>query len=132
MLEEFFDVYRNVFPNYSQYLESLADGPCVAIGIMGNYLDEDWPASSHNNRKYNNTNINNSTRSRTTNSNNIVADFRDFTGPQNPELAKILRPKSLRAQFGETVVQNAIHCTDLSTDGDMECRYFFETLANLK
>jgi nucleoside-diphosphate kinase len=36
-----------------------------------------------------------------------------------------------RARFGESVVKNAVHCTDLSEDGEMECRYFFETLASL-
>jgi nucleoside-diphosphate kinase len=118
MIEEFFDIYRNVFVNYSQCLEHFADGPCVAIGIMGNYLDEDWSSKYH--------------RPATSGGSDVVSDFREFVGPQNPELARMLRPKSLRATFGDTSVQNAVHCTDLPTDGEMECRYFFETLANLK
>jgi hypothetical protein len=28
-------------------------------------------------------------------------------------------------------VRNAVHCTDLEDDGELECRYFFETLASL-
>jgi len=55
---------------------------------------------------------------------NVVADFRDFCGPNETELAKVLRPKSLRAQFGETRVRNAVHCTDLPEDGGLECEYF--------
>jgi nucleoside-diphosphate kinase len=36
-----------------------------------------------------------------------------------------------RARFGESIVKNAVHCTDLPEDGEMECRYFFETLSSL-
>ena len=54
---------------------------------------------------------------------NVVADFRDFCGPNETELAKVLRPKSLRALFGETRVRNAVHCTDLPEDGGLECEY---------
>jgi nucleoside-diphosphate kinase len=61
----------------------------------------------------------------------VVQDFRDFVGPINPALARSLRPKSLRATFGDSLVTNAVHCTDLPEDGEMECRYFFETLASL-
>lgn len=64
-------------------------------------------------------------------SDNIVEDFREFTGPFNPAIAKQLRPKSLRAKYGQDVVENAVHCTDLDTDGAMECDYIFSTLASL-
>ena len=36
------------------------------------------------------------------------------------EIARKLRPNTLRAQFGKTKVQNAIHCTDLPEDGLLE------------
>jgi len=62
---------------------------------------------------------------------NIVKDFREFCGPLEPELAKKLRPKSLRALFGTDVVRNAIHCTDLPEDGETECTYLFDTIANV-
>jgi nucleoside-diphosphate kinase len=62
---------------------------------------------------------------------NVTTEFRAFAGPQHPELAKTLRPQSLRTQFGVDDTLNAVHCTDLTGDGDMECRYFFETLAGL-
>jgi nucleoside-diphosphate kinase len=61
----------------------------------------------------------------------VVNEFRAFAGPLNPELAKVLRPDSLRARFGKNDITNGIHCTDLPGDGEMECRYFFETLASL-
>ncbi|RYH09540.1 hypothetical protein EON65_40090 [archaeon] len=52
-------------------------------------------------------------------------------GPLNPALGKVLRPESLRARFGENALHNAVHVTDLPDDGLMECRYFFEMIANL-
>jgi hypothetical protein len=36
------------------------------------------------------------------------------------ELARKLRPSTLRAKFGKTKVQNAVHCTDLPEDGLLE------------
>lgn len=58
-----------------------------------------------------------------------VSDFRDFAGPTDANLARILRPKSLRARFGIDVVQNAVHCTDMREDAPLECSYFFNFLA---
>ena len=67
----------------------------------------------------------------TCNSYDLVENFREFTGPLNPELASTLRPNSLRALYGSSYIKNAVHCTDLVEDAPMECRYFFETLAGL-
>ena len=61
----------------------------------------------------------------------IVENFREYAGPQNPMLAKTVRPHSLRANFGLDPIRNAVHCTDLAEDGQMECIYFFKTIANL-
>jgi nucleoside diphosphate kinase len=36
------------------------------------------------------------------------------------ELARKLRPNTLRAKYGKTKVQNAVHCTDLPEDGLLE------------
>jgi nucleoside-diphosphate kinase len=63
-----------------------------------------------------------------TGSDSIVYNFREFVGPQNPSLAKTLRPTSIRAIYGEDPVKNAVHCTDLDDEGEMECTYFFKTL----
>uniref|UniRef100_A0A673WX28 Nucleoside diphosphate kinase homolog 7 n=1 Tax=Salmo trutta TaxID=8032 RepID=A0A673WX28_SALTR len=46
--------------------------------------------------------------------------FREFCGPADPEIARHLRPSSLRALYGKTKVQNAVHCTDLPEDGVLE------------
>jgi nucleoside-diphosphate kinase len=46
-------------------------------------------------------------------------------GPIDPEIAKNLRPNTLRAKFGVDRVKNAIHCTDLPEDGVLESQYFF-------
>lgn len=57
-----------------------------------------------------------------------VNKFREFCGPHDPELAKTLRPKTLRAVFGCDRVKNAVHCTDLQEDGVLESEYFFNIL----
>ena len=59
----------------------------------------------------------------------VVESFRDLCGPQDPELARVLRPSSLRGQFGLDKVKNAVHCTDLAEDGALEANYFFKVLA---
>lgn len=58
----------------------------------------------------------------------IVSTFRDFVGPNDPELAVKLRPQSLRARFGVDKVRNGIHATDLPEDGALETSYFFKIL----
>lgn len=59
---------------------------------------------------------------------NAVNKFRELCGPHDPELAKTLRPKTVRAQLGLDRVKNAIHCTDLPEDGLLDCEYFFNIL----
>lgn len=54
--------------------------------------------------------------------------FREFCGPADPEIARHLRPRTLRAQFGNTKVKNAVHCTDLPEDAMLEVQYFFKIL----
>lgn len=38
------------------------------------------------------------------------------------EIARHLRPGTLRAVFGKNKIQNAVHCTDLPEDGLLEVR----------
>uniref|UniRef100_A0A8D0GJ58 Nucleoside diphosphate kinase-like domain-containing protein n=1 Tax=Sphenodon punctatus TaxID=8508 RepID=A0A8D0GJ58_SPHPU len=45
-----------------------------------------------------------------------------------PEIARHLRPGTLRALFGKNKIQNAVHCTDLPEDGVLEVQYFFKIL----
>jgi len=57
-----------------------------------------------------------------------VTQLRALVGPSDPEIARELRPGTLRAQFGVDRVKNALHCTDLKEDGVLEVQYFFELL----
>jgi len=59
---------------------------------------------------------------------NTPAQFREFCGPADPEIARHIRPKTLRAMFGKDKIQNAVHCTDLPEDGVLEVEYFFRIL----
>jgi nucleoside-diphosphate kinase len=59
---------------------------------------------------------------------NVVQTFRQLVGPHDPEIAKCLRPNTLRAKFGSDRVRNAIHCTDLPEDGVLETEYFFNIM----
>jgi nucleoside-diphosphate kinase len=59
-----------------------------------------------------------------------VQKFRKLVGPHDPEVAKHLRPNTLRAKFGIDRVKNAIHATDLPEDGLLEVEYFFNILYN--
>lgn len=59
---------------------------------------------------------------------NAHARFREFTGPVDPEIARHLRPHTLRAKFGTDKIKNAIHCTDLPEDSLLEVEYFFKIL----
>ena len=59
---------------------------------------------------------------------NALQDFRTLCGPRDPLVAKKIRPSSIRAQFGSDIILNAVHCTDLQEDSELECEYFFVLL----
>ncbi|XP_068828500.1 thioredoxin domain-containing protein 3 [Capricornis sumatraensis] len=40
---------------------------------------------------------------------NAVSDWRRLMGPTDPEEARLLSPDSIRAQFGENILKNAVH-----------------------
>ncbi|XP_058960301.1 nucleoside diphosphate kinase homolog 7-like [Pocillopora verrucosa] len=61
---------------------------------------------------------------------NAPVSFREFVGPSDPEIARHLRPGTLRAMFGKDKIKNAVHCTDLPEDGLIEVEYFFKILDN--
>ncbi|KAJ7377011.1 Nucleoside diphosphate kinase 7 [Desmophyllum pertusum] len=42
--------------------------------------------------------------------------FRECVGPADPEIARHLRPGTLRAMFGKDKIKNAVHCSDLPED----------------
>lgn len=58
-----------------------------------------------------------------------VQSFRQTAGPWDIEMAKELRPDSIRARFGIDRVKNGIHCTDLPQDGVLESQYFFDIIS---
>eukprot|EP00933_Yihiella_yeosuensis_P067147 TRINITY_DN7179_c0_g1_i1.p1 TRINITY_DN7179_c0_g1~~TRINITY_DN7179_c0_g1_i1.p1 ORF type:complete len:326 (-),score=61.51 TRINITY_DN7179_c0_g1_i1:130-1107(-) len=60
---------------------------------------------------------------------NVVESFRNLCGPYDVDMAKHLRPDSLRAKFGISNACNGVHSTDLEDDAELEVRYVFEMLA---
>lgn len=59
---------------------------------------------------------------------NVVAKLRELCGPHDPEMARTVRPKSLRAVYGKDKGRNGVHCTDLPEDAVLEVEYFFNIL----
>lgn len=59
---------------------------------------------------------------------NAVETFRVTAGPWDVDMAKELFPESIRGTFGLDKPRSAIHCTDLSQDGQLECEYCFKIL----
>lgn len=97
--EEFYEVYRGVLPEYIPMVAQLASGVCMCMEI----------ASADPNK-------------------DAHKEFRNFCGPMDPEIAKLLRPHTLRAKFGKSKVQNAVHCTDLPDDTHLELQYMFKII----
>ena len=98
--EEFMEVYKGVVDNYGEVIKELSSGICLALQVVGE-LDNDV---------------------------DIVSRFRKYCGPIDPIVAKSLRPGTLRAKYGESLIKNAVHCTDLIDDGPLEVEYFFKIL----
>lgn len=55
--------------------------------------------------------------------------FRSFVGPADTEIARHLRPQTLRAKYGQSKILNAVHVTDLADDALLEVEYFFRILS---
>jgi len=104
--EEFMEVYKGVVPEYYNIVEQLTSGSVIALEIRAppQRLQATGGQSS------------------------IVQAFRELVGPADPEVAKHIRPRSLRAVFGRTKLQNALHATDLEEDGQLESQFFFQIL----
>ena len=93
--QEFYEVYKGVVSEYSNMVEELTSGPCIAMEITDDHAH---------------------------------ARFREFCGPVDPEIARHLRPHTLRAMFGTDKIKNAVHCTDLPEDSLLEVEYFFKIM----
>merc|ERR1712166_1173778 len=90
-IEEFFEVYKEVVPEYEDMVTELLSGPFISMEIRA----ED-----------------------------AVSSFREFVGPNDPEIARTLCPHTLRARYGHDKIRNGVHCTDLPEDGGLEVEYF--------
>lgn len=97
--DEFLEVYKGVVSDFHALLSSFIDGPCVALEISGNKEDMD-----------------------------VHSEFRKYAGPADSEVARQIRPHTLRAKFGNDKYKNAVHCTDLPEDTVLELEYFFKIL----
>lgn len=100
--EEFYEVYKEVVPEYEGMVTELCDGPCIALEVWSNNPTDD------------------------------ISDVTNFkakvAGARDPVIAKELDKGSLRALFGRDKVQNSVHCTDLPRDAVLELSYVFEIL----
>jgi len=94
--EELLEVYKGVLPYYTDLVEVMTSGPCLALELRS---EKD-----------------------------VVERFRSLCGPYDVDMAKHLRPNSLRARFGLDNPKNAVHSTDLENDAEREVQYVFETL----
>ena len=103
---EFLEVYKGVVPEFAASVDELTSGPFVAIEVAQS-------GSGSNGSE-----------------NGVVEALREACGPADPEIARVLRPNSIRAKFGFDKVRNAVHCTDLPEDGELETHYFFKILQN--
>lgn len=54
-----------------------------------------------------------------------VAAVRELVGPFDPVIAKVLRPKTIRARMGKDAVRNVVHCSDLDDDGPADAAFFW-------
>lgn len=93
---ELFDVYKGVLPYYSDLIDGMSSGPCLAMEIRA--------------------------------PDGVCEKVRDVCGPHDVDMARFLRPNSLRARLGKDNAQNGVHSTDLEEDGEREVSYVFDTL----
>ncbi|KAJ3370198.1 Nucleoside diphosphate kinase 7 [Allomyces arbusculus] len=98
--EDFLEIYKGVLPEYHMMVQELTAGPLVAVHV------------THSTQPV-----------------RTVPLLRDLCGPDDPDLANVLRPRALRAQYGHDKVHNAVHCTDLPDDARLEVDFFFQIMA---
>ena len=96
---EFLTCYRGVLPEFSAQVAALYSGPAVAVEVWDDSPEVD-----------------------------VVGALRQIAGPFDVTCAQCLAPDSLRAKYGENNVENAVHVTDLPTDGQIETNFFFRVL----
>lgn len=114
--KEFYEVYNGVVKEYSYLVEQLLAGSVIALQIECNRDNHKEKENAQDNKGDMDAAIANST----------FHEFREFVGPKDPEIAKYIRPHTLRAKYGVDRVQNGVHCTDLQEDGILESKFFFQ------
>jgi len=108
--KEFYEIYQGVVAEYMLMIEQLMAGSSIILQIDCG------------------VDVDNGNDDQMINSNKTFVEFREFVGPKDPQIAKHIRPSSLRAKYGIDRVQNAIHCTDLQQDGQLENEFFFKMI----
>lgn len=93
------EIYHGVVSEYPGYVTQLLSGKCLALEIQGPLGTQDTPSQ-----------------------------FRELVGPANVDIARDLRPNTIRAKFGKNSVENAVHVTDLSEDAYFEVEFIFRTV----
>jgi len=101
--EEFYELYKRIFAEqeFMAMVDELAVGCCMALEIGFPNCPE-----------------------------NVVDCFRNTCGPADSDLARKVRPNTLRACHGLNKIQNAMHCTELPEDAQSELEYFFKILGH--
>jgi len=120
--KDFYEVYQGVVKEHNYLIEQILSGSVIALQIECNR------DNNTGKEKENQTNNLQDDPRREINGNSTFNEFRDFVGPKDPEIAKYIRPRTLRAKYGTDRVQNAVHCTDLQEDGHLESTFFFQIL----
>eukprot|EP01084_Bolivina_argentea_P269538 458115_1 len=115
--KDFYEIYNGVVKEYNYLIEQLLSGPVIALQIQ-----------CSNNKQYSDNKEEKEEKNNLSQVNKCSAfiEFREFVGPSDPEIAKVIRPNSLRAKYGIDRIKNAIHCTDLEDDGKLESNFFFQ------
>lgn len=119
--KDFYEVYQGVVKEHSYLIEQILSGSVIALQIECDRDNRSEKENQSNNQRAKDPRAD-------INGNSTFNEFRDFVGPKDPEIAKYIRPQTLRAKYGTDRVQNAVHCTDLQEDGRLESQFFFQIL----
>ncbi len=63
---------------------------------------------------------------------NVVKQFKKICGAYDPVIGKNRHGErdTIRALYGVDKHRNAVHCTDIQEDAQLECEFFFVLLAD--
>ena len=93
---EFLEVYQGILPSieFQAILNEITSGRMIALELAATPQAAQHPQTGERRSS--------------------VLAFRELAGPYPVHIAKELYPNSIRAQFGETVGRNAVHCIELA------------------